>query len=188
MSEAQNQRRVQIAALLNRAQACLLLGMIDRALTDVESAERLAQENPREHGDALRGARFIRAQLLAARPEPAAAIAELDGILAELGYPQKRVANRLAPILTLKARAELALGRSAAALITAREAHSIAEANAPHPERSAYVGAALMTIAEAQRASGDAEGARASAKRAATALSAGLGPDHSETRAALLIR
>jgi serine/threonine-protein kinase len=187
-SAAENQRRVQIAALLNRAQAHLLLGMLDRVLTDVESAELLTQENPREHGDALRGARFIRAQLLAGRGEPGAALAELDGILAELGYPQKRVANRLADILTLKAREELALGRNSAALITARDAYAIAVANAPHPERSASVGAALMAIAQAQRASGDAEGARASAKRAAAALSIGLGPDHSETRAALLIR
>ena len=91
-------------------------------------------------------------------------------------------------MLILRARAELTLGRNDAALGTARDALAIAEANAPQPERSATVGAALMVIAEVQRVSGDEEGARTSAKRAAAALSAGLGPDHSEARAALLFR
>jgi hypothetical protein len=88
----------------------------------------------------------------------------------------------------LKARAELALSRNAEALATAREAHAVAQANAPYPERSANVGAALMAIAEAQRASGELEGARATANSAAEALVVGLGPAHSETRAALSLR
>jgi hypothetical protein len=94
------------------------------------------------------------------------------------------VANRLDTMLTLKARAELALGRTVAALATAREALTIAEADVPQPGSGANVGAALMAVAEAQRAAGDADGARTSARRATTALAHGLGPDHSETRAA----
>jgi hypothetical protein len=185
MSTARNNRTEQIGALLNRARAYVLLNRLEAVLADVEAAERLAQENPGENRDPLRGARLIRAQLLVARAQPAAAIGELDAILAEIGYPQQRVANRLADLLTLKARAELALGRSAAALTTARDALTIAEGSATRPERSAEVGAALMTIAEAQRATGNAESARESAKRAAVALAGGLGPDHSETRDAL---
>ena len=91
-------------------------------------------------------------------------------------------------MITLKANAELALGHSAAALATARDALKIAQATAVTPEHSADVGAALMTIANAQRATGDTEGAQASAKRAAAALAASLGPDHSETQAALRFR
>ncbi len=170
-------RLTQVGALLNRAQAHVLLGRPEPALADIEAAERLAQGDR----DVLRAARFLRAQLLVARGEPTAAIGELDEILADIDYPHRRAANRLAPILILKARAELALARTG-------DAQAIAEANAPRPERSAIVGAALMVIAEAQRTSGDTESARASAQRAAVALSAGLGADHSETRAALLFR
>jgi eukaryotic-like serine/threonine-protein kinase len=157
-SAARNYQRVQIGALLDRAQARLLLGRVAGVPGDVEEAERLARNNPAEHSAALRSARFIRAQLLVKRGEQAAAIRELDGILEEIGYPRNRVANQLGPMLTLKARAELALSRNAAALATARDAHAIAQANAPYPERSANVGAALMVIAEAQRASGEVGG------------------------------
>ncbi|MGH8175489.1 MAG: protein kinase domain-containing protein [Steroidobacter sp.] len=184
-SAARNERRVQIGALINRAQAHLLLGRLEGVLADIEAAERLAEGNPDEHRAALRDARFIRSQLLVARGKPAAAIGELDAVLAEIGYPGKRVANQLAPMLILKARAQLSLGRNSAALTTARDALAIAEANAPQPDRSAIVGAALMTIAAAQRAD-DGASARAAAKRASAALSNGLGPAHSETRAALL--
>jgi hypothetical protein len=42
-----------------------------------------------------------------------------------------------------------------------------------------------MALAEAQRAGGDADGARASAQRAAAVLAASLGPRHSRTIAAM---
>lgn len=185
---AQNERRAQIGALLGRARAYVLLGRYDRVLTDVEAAERLTQDNPGENRVSLRAARYLRAEVLLAQGNPAAAIDEINPVLDEIGYPRARVANQLASMLTLKARAELALGRSAAALVTARDALQIAEANAPQPERSATVGGAFMVMAEAQRAAGDAEGARASAKHAAVALAGGLGPDHSATRAALRLQ
>jgi hypothetical protein len=91
-------------------------------------------------------------------------------------------------MVTLKARAERAVGRVAASLVTARDALAITEANAPEPHNSATVGAALMAIAEAERAAGNPTGAQESARRAAEALSRGLGPNHSETRAALAFR
>ena len=66
--------------------------------------------------DYVRAARLLRAQWHFARGEPSAALTEIDGLLEDIGYPSARVANRLPSILTLKARAELALGRGAAAL------------------------------------------------------------------------
>jgi tetratricopeptide (TPR) repeat protein len=185
LAVARNNRIEQIGTRLNRAQAFVLLGRLDAAAADIETVERLASDNPGENRDPLRAARLIRAEIHLARGQAEAAVGELDAILAEVGYPRTRVANRLATVLTTRARAELRLGRGAAALATAREAAAIAEASALNPERSAHVGAALMMMAEAQRATGDLVNARASAQRAAMALAASLGANHSETRAAL---
>lgn len=115
---------------------------------------------------------------------PAAALQLLDPLLVDLGYPQRRNARHLATVLTLRASALLALQRTADALSTAREALAVAEFQAGSPDRSADVGAALMALAHAQLATGDSNSARNSAQRAAQALSASLGPKHSETRAA----
>jgi hypothetical protein len=58
----------------------------------------------------------------------------------------------------------------------------------PDPQSSASVGAALMALAETRRALGDSANANAAAQRARQALAAALGPDHSETLAALNFR
>lgn len=173
-----------IGALLNRARANVLLGRLDRVPADIETAVRLARENPGENVVPMRDARLIRAEWLLARGDSAAAMKEIEINFKEIGYPQRRVANQLALMVLVKARAQLALGQPAQALATARDALTIAEANAPNPEQSATVGAALMLIANASRATGDERTALASAQRAAAALSQGLGPNHSETRAA----
>jgi eukaryotic-like serine/threonine-protein kinase len=177
-----------IGALLSRARANVLLGHLDRVPGDIAAAEQLARDNPGENLVPMRDARLIRAEWLLARGDAAAAIREIDINFKEIGYPQKRVANQLALMVLLKARAQLALGQPAAALSTARDALAIAETNAPKPEQSATVGAALMVIAHASRALGDEQTALASAQRASAALSNGLGADHSETRAAAAFR
>jgi hypothetical protein len=152
---------------------------------DIEAAERLARANPGENVVPMRDARLIRAEWLLARGDAAAALREIEINFKEIGYPRQRVANQLALMVLLKARAELTLAQPGAALSTARDALAIAETNAPKPEQSAIVGAALMVIAHASRALGDEQGALASAQRAAAALSNGLGREHSETRAAM---
>jgi eukaryotic-like serine/threonine-protein kinase len=183
-----NERQAHIGALINRARANLLLGRTEQALPDIQEAERLARTIPGENRNTLRNARFVRSRLLFARGDAAAALQELQGLLDEIGFPQTRVADQLPNILTFKARIELALGHNAAALTTARDALTIAEANAPQPQKSATVGAALLTLAEAQKVQGDAATARTTARRAAEALSAGLGPTHSQTRSALQLQ
>jgi len=179
-----NNRLDRIGAYLGRAQGHVFLGRLDGVEQDLAAAERLAQDNPGENRDYMRAVRFIRAQMQFARAEYAAVVQEIDAILADVDYPRRRVASRLAPMLILKARAELALGRKEAALATARDALSIAEGVATKPDESADVGGALMVMAQSQRAAGDIAGARASAQRAALSLAGGLGPDHPETKAA----
>lgn len=173
-----------IGALLNRARANVILGRLDRVSADLAAAETLARENPGENLVPMRDARLIRAEWLLAGGDAAGTIRDIDINLEEIGYPKKRVANQLPLMVLLKARAELAMGQSTTALATGRDALALAEANAPNPEQSATVGAALMVIATASRALGDEQPALASARRAANALSQGLGPNHSETRAA----
>jgi hypothetical protein len=175
-------------ALLDRAAANLWLGHLDPVLQDLTEAERLLAANPSDVHDYVRTARLLRAQWHLARGEPAATLTQIDSLLQDIGYPSARTANRLASILTLKARAELALGRTAAALGTAQSAVEIAETMSLDPQSSASVGAALMAIAETQRALGDSANAKAAAQRAGQALAAALGPDHSETRAAVEFR
>src|SRR6185312_3592411 len=102
-----------------------------------------------------------------------------------MGYPAQRTNIRLAGALTIRSQAQLALGRNNEALQTAREALSAAEEHALDSTRSADVGAALMAMARAQRALGDVAGARNSAQRATRSLTVGLGPSHSESRAAV---
>ena len=183
-AHAQGNHRAEIGALLNRGAAHAALGQRAQASADLTAAEHLAAADPRENRSALRGIRLQQAQVLVTGNAPAAALQLLDPLLVELGYPQRRTANRLAAVLTLRARALLALQRTPDALSTAREALAIAESQAGSADRSADVGAALMALAQAQLAAGDVKDARDSAGRAAQALAASLGPKHSETRAA----
>jgi tetratricopeptide (TPR) repeat protein len=178
----------QIGALMNRARAYITLHRYDRAVADIDAAEQLAQSNPAENRAAARALRLMRAEVLHAHGEFVPALALLDEMLQEIGYPNTRIARRLAAMLALKARVQVALGENVAALDSARDAVRIAESDAPEPKRSANVAAALLALAEAQRANGDPAAARATAERAAAAFSLGLGPDHSLTKAALTFR
>ena len=184
MAVAKNNRTAHIGALLSRAQSQLMLGRLDEMASDLDAAERLAQPGAGEHRHALRTAHLLRAQWRLAKGDASMALEEIDRLLTEIDYTRNKSAPQLARALTLKARAHLALGASAPALSEARDALAAAQAIAIDPQQSADVGAALMVLAQAQRATGDASAARASAQRAAAILGASLGPRHSQTVAA----
>lgn len=186
-AHAQESKPAEIGALLNRGAANAALGHFAQASADLTAAERLAAVDPKQNQSALRGIRLQQAKVLMSSNAPSGALQLLDPLLADLGYPQRRTANHLAAVLTLRASALLALQRTSEALSTARDALAVAEFQAGSPDRSADVGAALMALAHAQLVTGDVNGARSSAQRAAQALSASLGPNHSETRAAQLV-
>lgn len=183
---SEGNRALQISSLLNRARAELLLGRRESATKDTDEADRISQDT----GGGLRqralpGIHQLRAELLMAQGDSAAALKMLDTVLADLNYPADRSSVRLSGVLTLHARTEFALGRYTQALSTAQQALAAAEAHALSADRSADVGAALMELARAQRASGEDVAARASAQRASVSLTNSLGPQHSETRAAV---
>lgn len=172
----------RIGALLARARAHALLGRWSQVPDDVEAVEQLARTNPQEYRPFLRAATFVRAQMEFATGDKEQARARIEDLLNDVGYPQKRTADQLSQMLLFKSRIDLARGEAAAALRSAQQAFAAAAVNASEPDRSALVGAAWLAIARAQRALGNATAARATAQRAAVALSAGLGPDHSEVR------
>lgn len=177
-------RMGEIAGLIYRARAEVQLGRLGKVAAQLDQAERIANENPQGYARPLQAVHVIRAQFLLAQQSPAPALAEIEKLFGMLDYPRDRSSDRLASALTLQARALTALGRPADALASAREALAFAEAQALAPDQSADAGAALLAMAEAQRAQGDLAGARVSAGRAGKALTHSLGPGHSLTRAA----
>jgi eukaryotic-like serine/threonine-protein kinase len=183
-ARAHNSASVEMSALVSRARAEVILGMNARAVADLEQAEKLIADTQNKDPLVRNNIAVIRAQLLLAEGRFAETDEAIDRLLPQLGYPAQRTNVRLADALMLRSQAELALGRNRDALQTAREALVVAEEHALDSTRSADVGAALMAMAQAQRALGDVEDARKSAQRATRSLTAGLGPSHSQTRAA----
>jgi eukaryotic-like serine/threonine-protein kinase len=93
--------------------------------------------------------------------------------------PARAIALRIA------ARAALHDGDGVLALQRARDAVAVAERVARDPLRSAEVGESLLQLARAEQANGSV--ASDTARRAAEALGAGLGPAHALTREALAL-
>jgi tetratricopeptide (TPR) repeat protein len=183
-ARAHNSASVEMSALVSRARAEVILGMNARVAADLEQAEKLIADTQNKDPLVRNNIAVIRAKLLLAEGRFAETDEAINRLLPQLGYPAQRTNVRLADALLLRSQAELALGRTRDALQTAREALVVAEEHALDTTRSADVGAALMAMAQAQRALGDVEDARNSAQRAARSLTVGLGPSHSETRAA----
>jgi tetratricopeptide (TPR) repeat protein len=187
-ARAHKSASVEISALISRARAEVLLGMTPRVGADLEQAEKLIGDTQNKDPLVRNNIAVTRARLLFAEGRFAETDEAIEGLLSQMGYPAQRSNVRLADALTVRSQAQLALGRNNEALKTAREALSVAEEHALDSTRSADVGAALMAMAQAQRALGDVTGARNSAQRATRSLTVGLGPSHSETRAAAVFQ
>ena len=183
-ARAHKSASVEMSALISRARAEVILGMDAKVGADLAEAEKLMGDTQNKDPLVRTNIAITRAKLLFAEKRYPETKAAIDELLPLMGYPAQRTNVRLADALTLRSQVELALGRNDDALQTAREALRVAEEHALDSTRSADVGAALMVMAQAQRALGDVGGARSSAQRARQSLTVGLGPDHSETRAA----
>jgi serine/threonine-protein kinase len=123
----------------------------------------------------------LRASLHLARGNAASVPALVEIALAQ---PGPASAARVA-LLNLDARAALAMGQRERALQRAGEAVAVAERVAREPRHSADCGEALLGLAQAERALG--RPAAATARRAAEALTHGLGATHALTREALAL-
>ena len=166
-----------------RSSALLALGRTAEALAEFPDLSALEAASDSASRRALLRVRVLRADMLLARNEVAAARSEVDRALANA-----RATNHLGraqPALFLSAaRIAMAERRTADALRYAIEALAIAERRALRADRSADVGESLLVFATSQHAAGDRLAAKDAARRAHQSLRHGLGPEHSLTRAA----
>ncbi len=122
-----------------------------------------------------RGCRLARAEFDIARGAATAALDILQPLLAEPGAasPPWQWHGRL-----LAARAQLGLGRAAAALAEAEQALATARQLQGDRQHSVRSGSALLWLGAAQAAAGDAAAARASLQQAVQQLQGSVDPAH----------
>jgi hypothetical protein len=125
-----------------------------------------------------------RAHLLLRSGQLVRARAEVDNVLARLNYPAKKDAPGVSSALHVGARVALAQKDFDTADRWATDSGALAARQARDPQSSADVGQAAFHRSQAQLGLGRADQARLHAERAATALRAGFGAEHPETRAA----
>jgi serine/threonine-protein kinase len=126
----------------------------------------------------------IRVQLDLREGRADAADRRAASLLKEIGYPKVDRPRTALLAVSLAARAALANGDAARSARYAQEALDLALPMARGPETSADVGEALVLLARAKAALGQADEARSLLERAARCLASGYGPDHPATREA----
>jgi len=119
--------------------------------------------------------------------DPAAALRTLDAMGQRVQATPPLAEAKVTRYQRLRERAEtlLDLGRAAEGADEARRALQIARELQGSVAGSSYTGLALLSLARAQRAAGDAAGARDSAAQAARQLETSYGAEHPETQRAL---
>jgi tetratricopeptide (TPR) repeat protein len=185
-AQAEGSQRRQIVAGTLRSAALLALGRSEEAwarlpdLASLKEAPDIASRRARVRVE------IVRADMLLASHRNTAAREEIDEVLAEIASANSL--SRLEPYAYLTAaRIAMAEGRVADASRYAGDALRIFERRAAMAARSADVGEALLILATVRKSSGDSQAAQHFARRAHTALSHGLGSEHSLTRAAALV-
>jgi tetratricopeptide (TPR) repeat protein len=126
---------------------------------------------------------YYRGRLLLARGESAAARDRFQSAVDVFEKRQSRISMRVFALIGL-ARAQLALGDSAAASATAQHAGEVATSFVEKDSPSFLIGLAHWVLADAARAGGDPEKARAAYRTSAEHLAVTLGEDHPATVAA----
>ncbi len=168
-----------IFALAALAEARAYAGHLDLAGQAAQDAARLVTptSDPRERMAAERALTLVALK----RVDLQAAEVAAESLLRDVGYPdrQKVRGSQSADMqLLLAARVALEAGRPGDAAQLTAEALEIATSLARDPQQSATVGEARLLRARALSATGDPDGARAAIRGAASALSAGLTPEH----------
>jgi eukaryotic-like serine/threonine-protein kinase len=169
----------QIVALGTLAEAQARGGHIDQAVSTTAEVAHLMTEDsdPRERVAAARA----QAVVALLRNDVKGAQAAAADLLGALGYPDKekvRASQTSDSQLLLASRIALGTGDLSLASDLATDALELAGNLARDPQRSANVGEARLLLARVQQAQGKLADARISIRGAASALSAGLSPDH----------
>ncbi len=168
-----------IFALAALAEASAYADHISQAGDVAQDAARLLTPtgDPRERMAADRALTLVALKRMDLRVAEVAAAS----LLGDLGYPDRqkvRTAQSADVQLLLAGRVALAAGRAGDAAQLTADALEIANSLARNPQQSATVGEARLLLARALLATGDTGGARAAIQGAASALRAGLTPEH----------
>jgi eukaryotic-like serine/threonine-protein kinase len=172
----------ELFARAGRARALLELHRFAEVEAELAEMARLGQGQESASRRPLARAKITRAELLLAQNRLEEARQQIDSTLETLHAANLSYIQGFG--LLAASRIAAAQARFADAEGSATQALQVFTNLARKPELSADVGEALLLVADARRGRGDLEGARDAAGRAAVALEASLGPDHSLTHEA----
>jgi tetratricopeptide (TPR) repeat protein len=168
-----------IFALAALAEARAYAGHLDQAGEAAQEGTGLLSPttDPRERMATDRALTLVALKRMDLRAAEVAAAA----LLGDVGYPDRQKVRSVQSAdmqLLLAARVALEAGRPGDAARLTADALEIATGLARDPDQSATVGEARLLRARALSATGDKDGARAAIRGAASALRAGLTPEH----------
>jgi len=175
--DADGHQIFRIRARFALAQSYFLASRPTEAGQALDDATALMQLDEALHYSLLVDSHRLRADILLATGLADQAANEVSAALRrhQHGRPDDL---RLARVLLTGARVALARGKHTEAAESARASRALFEKNTLDPEQSADVGEALLVLAQAESAMGDAFAADRSFARASTSLQNGLGADH----------
>ncbi len=147
------------------------------ALDEIDAAYRL---DPAKNAASLQLITVCRGEWLLASGDVDVARTTIEGLLRAIDYPAQASLPVLRSALPVAAKIALARHDFDAAEAYASAAVEYDRKEALDPDRSADRGRALMLLAQAQYAGGNAAVAAKTVQQALPALAGGLGPDHAE--------
>ncbi|MDH4048040.1 MAG: serine/threonine protein kinase [Gammaproteobacteria bacterium] len=179
-----NQRwRAQIAMQIGRT--LIRTRRTTEAVRFLDEAEAFFMKTPGAHQRQLLTVAVARAEALQIEGDLSGADANVQHILADLGYPARMDASGLASVLWQAAETALALGDYDRAAQYATDQLGLVTGMARDPEQSADVGQALLQKARATLVTAGPVVAGNDLRRAVRSLENGFGPNHPDTLEAL---
>jgi len=178
----------RLHAHVSRAMAHLDSHREADASADLEVVENTARQGSEGiHVPVLR-AQIVRSRLLASQERLDDAQQIIEAALEQTRDQNKGLSSYRDDALLQAARVLLAQGRSADALLYAKQALALSESRARNPAHSADVGEAALLVGQAERLLTNCRQASTLATRAAATLLSSLGETHPLTRAAFALQ
>lgn len=175
-ARARNEARIETDAMLELAQLYVETGDLARAAAQLETLGPLLS-GPRPDPFRQVQMAYYQGRLYLARGEAAAARDRFSSAVEVFEKRKSRLALFVFALVGL-ARADLALGDTAAATATAGRAMEVATSLVEQDAPSYLIGLSLAALADAQLAAGDHEGARVAFSKALDHLKITLGEAH----------